>query len=51
VVKLLLATGKADVDLKNGIGQTPLSFAAEYGREAVIKLLLATGKADVDLKN
>ena len=51
MVKLLLATGKADVDLKDKYGQTPLSRAAKYGQETVVKLLLATGKADVDSKN
>jgi ankyrin repeat domain-containing protein 50 len=51
VIKLLLATGKADVDLKDGENRTPFSRAAENGREAVVKLLLATGKADIDLKN
>ena len=39
VVKLLLATGKADVDSKDGFGRTPLSWAAENGHEAVLKLL------------
>jgi len=48
VVKLLLATGKADVDSKDNEGQTPLSWAALLGHEAVVKLLLATGKADID---
>jgi ankyrin repeat protein len=40
VVKLLLATGKADIDSKDsGYGRTPLSWAARYGQEAVVKLL------------
>jgi ankyrin repeat protein len=52
VVKLLLATGKVDVDSKDtGYGRTPLSWAAEEGHEAVVKLLLATGKVDVDSKD
>jgi len=51
VVKLLLKTGKVDVDSKNNNGRTPLSWAAENGHEAVVKLLLETGKVDVDSKN
>jgi ankyrin repeat domain-containing protein 50 len=52
VVKLLLETGKADVDLKDSkYRQTPLSWAAENGHEIVVKLLLETGKANVDLKD
>ena len=52
VVKLLVETGKADVDLKNfGHGLIPLSWVAGNGRKAIVKLLLETGKADVDLKN
>jgi ankyrin repeat domain-containing protein 50 len=51
VVKLLLETGKVDVDSKDADGQTPLSWAAEEGHEAVVKLLHETGKADVDLKD
>ncbi|KAH0538836.1 hypothetical protein FGG08_004612 [Glutinoglossum americanum] len=40
IVKLLLATGKVDVDSKdNYYGQTPLSWAAENGHEAIVKLL------------
>src|SRR5262249_22558006 len=41
VVKLLLETGKVDVDSKDGrFGLTPLSWAARNGHEAVVKLLL-----------
>ena len=51
VVKLLLATGKVDVDSKDTeYDQTPLSWAAAGGHEAVVKLLLDTGKVDVDLQ-
>jgi ankyrin repeat protein len=49
-VKVLLATGKVDVDSKDSNGQTPLSRAAGRGYEAVVKALLATGKVDVDSK-
>ncbi|KAH0563399.1 hypothetical protein GP486_002033 [Trichoglossum hirsutum] len=38
-------------DLPNSYGQTPLSWAAERGHEAVVKLLLATEKVDVDSKD
>jgi ankyrin repeat domain-containing protein 50 len=54
IVKLLLDTGKVDVDSKDsrfGFGQTPLLWAAGNGHEAVVKLLLNTGKVDVDLKS
>ncbi|KAF2682221.1 hypothetical protein K458DRAFT_456076 [Lentithecium fluviatile CBS 122367] len=51
VVKLLLETGKVDVDSKDNSGRTPLSRAAWNGSEAVVKLLLETGKVDVDSKN
>ncbi|EJT68839.1 hypothetical protein, variant [Gaeumannomyces tritici R3-111a-1] len=50
-VKLLLATGKVDVDSEDNVRRTPLSYAAENGHEAVVKLLLATGKVDVDSKD
>ena len=52
VVKLLLDTGKVDVDCKDRDGRTPLSWAvdgmplsrvAENGHEAVAKLLLEKG--------
>ncbi|KAH7370237.1 hypothetical protein BKA65DRAFT_386424, partial [Rhexocercosporidium sp. MPI-PUGE-AT-0058] len=38
VVKQLLEKG-ADVDLDDDNKRTPLSWAAEYGHEAVVKLL------------
>jgi Ankyrin repeats (3 copies)/NACHT domain len=51
VGKLLLETGKVDVDSKDENGQTPLSWAAKGGYETVIKLLLETGKVDADSKD
>ena len=48
VVKLLLETGKANPDLTDWSGRTPLSWAAENGHEVVVKLLLETGKANPD---
>ena len=51
VVRLLLATGKAEVDSKDKYGRTPLSWAAENGHLEVVRLLLATGKAKVDSKD
>jgi len=48
VVKLLLATCNADVDLKDRNGQRPLSLAAQNGHEAVVELLL---KANVDVES
>jgi ankyrin repeat protein len=43
VAKLLLDTGKVDVDAKDEDGSTPLSWAAGLGHEAVVKLLLDKG--------
>jgi len=48
VVKLLLATGKADVNSTDKYGRTPLSWAAGNRHKAVVKLLVATGKAYCD---
>jgi ankyrin repeat protein len=50
IVKLLVASGKADLSAKNNAGRTPLSLAAERGREAVVQLLLEMG-ADTDVEN
>jgi ankyrin repeat protein len=51
IVKLLLSTGKVDVNAKDKSGRTPLSWAAQKGYEAVVKLLLGTGKIDVNAKD
>jgi len=52
VVRLLVETGKAEVDTKDSRrGQTPLSWAAENGHLEVVRLLVATGKSEVDSKD
>lgn len=51
MVKILLNTGKVNVDSINIYSQTPLSWAAANRYKAVIKILLNTGKVDVDLKD
>ena len=51
IVKVLLATGQVDVDLKDNSGRTPLIWAAANGHEAIVKVLLATGQVDVDSKD
>lgn len=51
MVKLLLETGKVNVDSKDKHGQTPLWHAADGGNSTVAKLLLETGKAEVDWKD
>jgi ankyrin repeat protein len=53
VVKLLLDTGKVDIDIesKDSNSRSPLSYAAENGHEGVIKLLLDTGKVDIDIES
>jgi ankyrin repeat protein len=40
-----------EVDIKDYRGRTPLSWAAEFGREGIVKLLLHTGKVDVGSKD
>lgn len=49
IVKLFLEKG-ADVESRDGIGGTPLSWAAGNGHEATVKLLLEKG-ADVKSKD
>ncbi|KAI9766762.1 MAG: hypothetical protein M1839_004766 [Geoglossum umbratile] len=51
VVKLLLETGKVDVDSKDKGGRTPLSWAARNGHQAVVKLLLDMDRVDPDSKD
>ncbi|KAF4331691.1 ankyrin, partial [Fusarium beomiforme] len=48
IVKLLLDTGKVDIDSQDKDGKTPLSWAARRGHEAIVKLLLDTGQVDID---
>ena len=43
IVWLLLEREGVDADSKDSNGRTPLSWAAENGREAVVKLLLEKG--------
>ena len=43
MVKLLLKTGKADVEWKNNKDWTPLSWATEGRHVAVVELLLKAG--------
>jgi ankyrin repeat protein len=51
IVKLLLDTGKVDINARDECGQTPLSWAAGNGHEAVARLLLARDGVDVDAKD
>lgn len=53
VVKLLLGTGKVDINSKaaQDFGQTPLSYAAKNGHEGIVKLLLDTGKVEINTFN
>ncbi|KAM3524619.1 hypothetical protein MY4038_007640 [Beauveria bassiana] len=49
---LLLDTDRIDIDARDTeYGQTPLSWAAERGNEAVVKMLLDTGKVDIDTRD
>jgi ankyrin repeat protein len=48
-VTLLLEKG-AELETKDNNGQTPLSWAAERGHEAVVTLLLDNG-ADISIEN
>ncbi|KAJ9191830.1 hypothetical protein DTO164E3_8653 [Paecilomyces variotii] len=49
VVKLLLQTGKADLNLKDPeFGMTPIAYAAENGHKEIAELLLGTGQVDPD---
>ena len=44
MVKLLVDTGKVNVDSKDGAGRTPLSWAAAEGHEVMVKLLQVEDK-------
>ncbi|KAG2001058.1 hypothetical protein GB937_010542 [Aspergillus fischeri] len=51
ITRLLLAHKRSLVDIRDGIGRTPLMFAAEGGHEAVVRTLLSAkyGPAEVTL--
>ncbi|KAK4104683.1 hypothetical protein N658DRAFT_556519 [Parathielavia hyrcaniae] len=51
IVKLLLSTGRVDVDSRGISDFTSLWWAAEIGHEGICKLLLRTGNVDVDSRN
>ncbi|KAF1950654.1 ankyrin [Byssothecium circinans] len=51
VVRLLLNTGKTDLDARDNDSETPLSWAARNGHGAIVKLLLATGYVNVNWKD
>ena len=44
IIKLLFENPKVDIDSKDTYGQTPLSWAARRGHEAVVKLLQSSTK-------
>jgi ankyrin repeat protein len=52
VFSLLLASDKVDVDMEDGVGRTPLSYAAENTEDSqFVEVLLASGKVDPDSKD
>jgi ankyrin repeat protein len=56
VIEVLLATGRVDIDSRDGGGQTPLSLAAQYGHTRVVRMLLEAekkglGAVDVDSRS
>jgi ankyrin repeat domain-containing protein 50 len=51
VIRLLLETGKVNLDLEDENRRTLLSWAVEKGHEAVVRVLLETGKVNPDLKD
>ena len=50
VVRLLIGTGKVDIESKDEYGQTALLWAAQKGHEAVVKQLLEAG-AEIESKD
>ena len=51
MVKLLLETGKADINTSDEEGDTPLIIAVRQNHHILVKTLLDTNKVDVNSKN
>jgi hypothetical protein len=51
VIRLLLESGKVDVNMKDDYSRTPLWWAAKNGHEAIVGLLLRSENVDVDIKD
>ena len=51
IAKLLIATGRVDLDATDEYGWTPLSYAAANGHQAMVRLLLATDQVDFNAKD
>ncbi|KAH7114026.1 hypothetical protein EDB81DRAFT_597857, partial [Dactylonectria macrodidyma] len=48
IIKLLLDSGKVNIDSRDNHGRTPLFRAAAWGHEAMVRLLLDSGKVDIE---
>lgn len=51
VVRLMLSSGKVDLESKDADGRTPLALAALSGSAETLRLLLASGKVNVDSRD
>ncbi|KAH6634643.1 ankyrin repeat-containing domain protein, partial [Chaetomium sp. MPI-SDFR-AT-0129] len=51
IVKLLLSTGKVDINARDDLGNTPFHLAIQGRHEEMAKLLLSTGKVDINARN
>ncbi len=50
IVKLLIDTGRVDVNIVGRYRFTPIHTAVAFGQEAILRLLLGTGQADLTLE-
>ena len=50
ILEVFLQADGLDLDVRNTEGQTPLCYAAKYGRGGEVGLLLATGKVDISAR-
>ena len=51
IVKLLLETNQVDVNSKDRLDRTPLSYAAQIGNQEIVRFLLETNNVDVNSKD